>query len=197
MKASELYEERVVMLRRSFITGVPLSFLAACGGGLFGSEGSAKPVMTRSYDIQRLRFTVAPDLTVSEQESYYPSSDIVWRGDPLGPRAAQIESMFQQAFDRNQSILNGTTPIDLEIELVRFHGVTDLTRLTVGGVYNIIFDMTVRNANSGTVIEPTRRIEGDLNAPGGRRGQALIAEGQTQRVRVTDFLTGLLRQQLV
>jgi len=105
--------------------------------------------------------------------------------------------MFQAAFDRNQSIFNGTTPVDIQVTLVRFHGVTDLTRLTVGGVYNIIFDMTVFDARSGAIIEPPRRIEGDLNAPGGARGRALIESGQTQKVRVTDFLTGLLRQQLV
>ncbi|MFT7147780.1 MAG: hypothetical protein ACJASZ_002666 [Yoonia sp.] len=105
--------------------------------------------------------------------------------------------MFQTAVTRNQGILNGTTPVDLVITLVRFHGVTEKTRRTVGGVYNIIFDMTVVDARDGTVIEPTRRIAGNLNAPGGARGQALVNNGQTEKVRVTDFLTGLLRQELV
>ena len=185
------------MLRRGFVTLSVLALASACSSSLFGSGGTRKPVMARSYDIQRLRFATLPDLTVSEDESYYPQADIVWRGDPPGPRIAQIQSMFQAAFDRNQSVLAGTTPVDIDITLVRFHGVTDLTRLTIGGVYNVIFDMTVIHADTGAVIEPQRRVQGDLPAPGGARGQALLREGQTQRVRVTDFLTGLLRQQLV
>jgi hypothetical protein len=188
----------IVMLRRTFLSASTIALTTACAPGMFGSGGGMpKPVMARSYDIRDMRFNALPDLVVSEQESYYPQADVVWRGDPAGPRIAQIGDMFQTAFDRNQTILNGTTPIDVQITLVRFHGVTDLTRLTVGGIYNIIFDMTVLDARNGAIIEPARRIEGDLNAPGGARGRALIENGQTQRVRVTDFLTGLLRQQLV
>ena len=185
------------MLRRGFLAAAPLTLLAACGPGVFGGAGTPRPEMPRSYDLRNLRFDVLPDLVISEDETYYPIADIVWRGDPRGARIPQIASMFQTAFDRNQSVLRGDTPIDLEITLVRFHAVTDLTRLTVGGVYNIIFDMTVRDARDGSIIEPQRRIEGNLDAPGGRRGQLLIEQGLTQRVRVTDFLTVFLRQQLV
>ena len=185
------------MLRRSFLATVPFALLAACGPAVFGGSGTPRPEMSRSYSLRSLQFGVLSDLVVSEDESYYPIADIVWRGDPRGARIPQIASMFQTAFDRNKPDMRGDTPIDLEITLVRFHAVTDLTRLTVGGVYNIIFDMTVRDARDGSIIEPTRRVEGNLDAPGGRRGQLLIEQGLTQRVRVTDFLTVFLRQQLV
>lgn len=185
------------MLRRTFLSTAFAALASGCGPGMFGAGQTPRPVMTRSYDIRNMRFSTLPDLVVSEQETFYPQADIVWRGTPRGPRIPQIRDMFQAAFARNQSILNGTTPVDIQITLVRFHGVTDRTRLSVGGIYNIIFDMTVLDARTGAVIEPARRIEGNLSAPGGARGQALIAAGQTQEVRVTDFLTGLLRQQLV
>jgi len=185
------------MLRRSFLTATTLALVSACSPDLLRSGGTPKPVLQRSYDIRSLRFAVQPDLVVSEEESFYPQADIVWRGDERGPRVPQIASMFQTAFDRNQTVLTGNTPVDVGITLVRFHGVTDRTRLSVGGIYNIEFDLTVFDARTGAVIEPPRRVKGDLNAPGGRRGQDLINQGQTQRVRVTDFLTGLLRQQLV
>jgi hypothetical protein len=185
------------MLRRSFLSLSAIALASACSSGLFGQGGTPRPVMRRAYDIRNLQFATKAEITVSEDEGYYPSGDIVWRGDPIGPRVPQIRAMFQDAFDRNQSTLNGTVPVDVQITLVRFHGVTDLTRLTFGGVYNIIFDMTVLDANTGAVIEPPRRIKGDLDAPGGASGRDLIIAGQTQKVRVTDFLTGLLRQQLV
>lgn len=184
------------MLRRTFVIGA-LAFGAA--GCSLGSEqgGTARPVMLRSYDLRRLRFGALPDLVVSEEESFYPIADVVWRGDPVGPRIAQIGAMFEEAAARNQSILNGTVPVDVDITLVRFHGVTNRTRATVGGVYNIIFDLTVRDARTGAVIEPARRVVGNLDAPGGGRAAAQDTAGQTQKVRVTDFLTGLLRQELI
>ncbi|MGJ8624185.1 MAG: DUF6778 family protein [Yoonia sp.] len=186
------------MLRRVFLASSAMMLASACTPGVFGRErGTARPVMRRSYDIRNLSFAAAPDIRVSEAEGYYPQADVVWRGDPLGPRIPQIESMFQEAFNRNKPKLAGDRPVNVRITLVRFHGVTDLTRLTVGGNYNIIFDMTVIDARTGAVLEPARRIVGNLSAPGGSRGRALIASGQTQRVRVTDFLSGLLLQQLV
>ncbi len=153
--------------------------------------------MERSYDLRGFTFQAQPDLIISEREAYYPPSDVVWRGDPLGPRITQIGDMFQEAADRNRSFLRGHVPVVVGVTLVRFHGVTNRTRYSIGGVYNVIFDMTVRNADTGEVIEPTRRIVGNLDAPGGERAVRLEESGQTQKVRVVDFLTGLLRAQLV
>jgi hypothetical protein len=174
--------------------------ISVCAGGSMGGgglSGTPKPGMVHSYDLSDLRFGEKADIIISEDDSFYPSADLVWRGDTRGPRVPQIGTMFQTAVTRNQSSLNGTTTVDLVITLVGFHGVTEKTRRTVGGVYNIIFDMTVVDARDGAVIEPTRRIVGNLNSPGGLRAQALIDNGQMEKVRVTDFLTGLLRQELI
>ena len=152
--------------------------------------------MTRSYDLRELRFSAREGLVVSEANNFYPTVDIVWRGDPAGPRIPQIGAMFQEAARRNRSVLNGSTPVIVDITLIRFHGVTDRTRSSIGGVYNIIFELSVRDARTGAVIEPPRRVVGNLSAPGGAQAREQDRIGQTQKVRVTDFLTGLLRQQL-
>ncbi|WP_342071236.1 DUF6778 family protein [Yoonia algicola] len=153
--------------------------------------------MDRSYALRRFNFNALSGLTVSEEESFYPTADIVWRGDPLGPRIPQIAAMFEEAAARNRGVLNGAVPVVVDVTLVRFHGVTNRTRYTVGGVYNVVFDMTVRNADTGMVIEAPRRVAGNLDAPGGASATELDNAGQTQKVRVTDFLTSLLRAQLV
>lgn len=184
------------MHRRTFIASLSVLGLTGCGA-VFLPQGSPRPMMTRSYDFRGLRFAALPDLEVSESEGFYPSADIVWRGDPRGPRLPQIEAMFQDAAARNRGIVTGTVPVTVDVTLVRFHGVTNRTRYTVGGVYNVVFDLTVRNASTGAIIEPTRRVAGNLDAPGGERAVRLEETGQTQKVRVTDFLTGLLRAQLV
>lgn len=184
------------MLRRTFLVTSALGLVAACAPGGAMQQADPRPVMQRSYDLRELRFAAREGLIVSEENSFYPMADIVWRGDPPGPRLAQIETMFQEAARRSQPVLNGSTPVVVDVVLIRFHGVTTRTRTTVGGVYNVIFDLSVRDAQTGAIIEPPRRVVGNLSAPGGARAAALIDAGQTERVRVTDFLTALLRQQL-
>ena len=184
------------MLRRAFLSTSLLALAAACAPGGADQTADPRPVMQRSYDLRGLRFAAKPGLVVSENNNFYPNADIVWRGDPVGPRIPQIGAMFQEAARRNESVLNGAVPVVAEVTLIRFHGVTERTRATVGGVYNIIFELSVRHAFTAEVIEPPRRVVGNLSAPGGSQARALDQQGQTQKVRVTDFLTGLLRQQL-
>lgn len=184
------------MLRRLLSIPFLMFVLAACSGGLM-QQGTLRPDIQRSYDLQGLRFSALPDLTVSEQESFYPTADVVWRGDPSGDRIAQIGAMFETAVARNRAVLNGDVPVDIAVTLVRFHGVTNRTRYTVGGVYHVVFDLTVLDARTSAVIEPARRVVGALDAPGGTTAVQLDESGQTQKVRVTDFLTGLLRAQLI
>lgn len=184
------------MQRRTFIAS--LSFLGLMGcASASGLTDIERPQMDRSYDLQGLNFSALPDLSVSEDNSIYPFADVVWRGDPPGPRVAQIGALFQEAATRNAAVINGTVPVVVDVTLVRFHGVTDRTRFSIGGVYNVIFDMTVRNATTGVVIEPTRRVEGNLRGEEGTIELGLDARGSTQRARVVDFLTTLLRAQLI
>ncbi|PRY80408.1 hypothetical protein CLV80_101260 [Yoonia maritima] len=169
--------------------------MAACS--LPTSQSDVRPVMDRSYTLTGLNFAVAEGLTVSEENRYYPTSDIVWRGDAPGPRGDQIGAMFKTAADRNKSVIRGDVPIVVDVQLLRFHGVTERTRGSIGGVYNIIFMLTVRDARTGEVIEPARRVVANLPAPGGSEAMALEHQGRTEKVEVTNFLTATLRNQLI
>ena len=152
--------------------------------------------LQRNYTIADIVYAVPEDIRVSEGNGYYPNTDVVWRGDPIGNRPAQIGAMFEEAIARNEPALQGDLPVIVELTLIRFHGVTERTRFSVGGVYDIKFDMTIRDALTGFVIEPTRRVHVDLAAPGGIG--AILAEqrGQTEKVRVTDFLTIVMNEEL-
>lgn len=153
-------------------------------------------VAPRSYAIEAMTFSTIDELSVSEANSYYPQADVVWRGDPIGDRVAQVEAMFQTAATRNKERLEGDTPVVVDIQLVRFQGVTERTRFSIGGVYNIVFNMRVRNAETGEVIEDSRRILADLSAPGGIAALMQEQRGQTEKVRVTDFLTQVFSDEL-
>lgn len=184
------------MHRRTLIAAPFFLTLAGCGLPI-GQSSEPRLEVSRDYNLNGFAFAAQEGLTVSERENYYPSGDIVWRGDPRGPRVAQIEAMFTEAANRNKTVINGGQPVNVAVTLVRFHGVTNRTRYSVGGVYNVIFEITITDASTGAVIEPTRRVLGNLDAPGGEQAVELEEAGQTQKVRVTDFLTGLLREQLV
>jgi len=171
--------------------------VTGCSNGKSAGWDAGRPIMTRSYAFTELRFAAPADINISESDEFYPNADVVWRGDPPGDRIAQIGAMFQTAFDRNKPIFTGDQPIVVDIMLIRFHGVTDRTRATIGGVHNIVFMMTVRDARTGDVIEPARRIEVNLNAPGGRQARRMDAAGETQRFRVTEFLTSVFRSELI
>lgn len=150
----------------------------------------------RDYTVSTMNFIASENLQVSEGNGYYPFTDIVWRGDPVGDRVEQIAAMFHTAKDRNAERLTGQTGIIVDVQLIRFHGVTERTRYSFGGVYNIIFELTVRDEQSGAILEQSRRVEANLAAPGGVAALMLEQSGQTEKVRVTDFLTQVLRDEL-
>lgn len=149
-----------------------------------------------SWTVTDVVAVVPASLRVSERNGYYPMTDIVWRGDPVGDRHVQLQAIFEEAAARGAETLQGEQDVVAEVVLSRFHGVTERTRYSVGGVYNIIFSLTVRDAATGMILDGPRMVEADLPAPGGNAAVALEAAGQTEKVRVTDFLTMVLMREL-
>lgn len=161
-----------------------------------GATNAATQMVIRDYDVREVRVVVPQNLRSSESNGYYPLTDIVWRGDPLGNRLQQVGEILQTAAMRGTSDLDGAVPVVAEITLVRWHGVTERTRYSVGGVYSIQFYLEVRHAETGAIIEAARLIEANLPAPGGQAAVALEQAGQTEKVRVTDHLTWVFGQEL-
>lgn len=186
--------------------GAIAATLSACSGADIVSRNTpletprvttqVAPQVLRDYSLHSIRFAVPEDMTVSEANSYYPIADIVWRGDPLGNRADQISAIFRTSIQGAGEGLTGATPITVDVELVRFHSLTERTRYSVGGVHSIKFDLTIRDASTGAVIEPTRRIDGDFAGLGGYAAMAADNQGQTQKVRITTHLTSLFFREL-
>lgn len=174
--------------RRTVIVLVPL-WLAGCvaQGTTTPSAGIAAPI-SRDYDVVDLAVTVPRTLTVSEANVYYPSADIVWRGEPQGDRHAQIQRIFEEGFGRAARSLDGARDVAVDVEVRRFHSVTERARYSVGGVHSIRFVLTVRDARTGEIVEGPRVVAADLVAFGGERALQADRAGQTQRVRLVDHL---------
>lgn len=178
--------------------------LSACSPGVQESRTTSdRPaiqagveVVSPSFNVRRINVSVPSSLTVSEANLYYPTADIVWRGDQRGDRYAQVEAIVREAAERATGDMDGSTPVVVDIQVQRFHSLTEKARFSVGGVHNIIFRIGVRNAATDAVIIPPYRVEVDLNAYGGDRAIEAELAGQTQKVRIIDYLTAVIASEL-
>ncbi|MEL7090729.1 MAG: DUF6778 family protein [Pseudomonadota bacterium] len=147
-------------------------------------------------NVGKINVVVPTALKVSEANSYLPKGDIVWRGDPIGDRHAQVAAIFETAMQRGTAALDGAQHVTLDIVVKRFHALSEKARYTVGGVHNITFDLTLRDAATGAPIMPSREVRADLDALGGSVAIHADSIGQTQKVRITDHLAEVIRQEL-
>jgi hypothetical protein len=114
----------------------------------------------------------------------------------MGNRPQQIDEIFQTSIRAAAQDMNGSIPVVVDIELLRFHSLTERTRFSVGGVNSIKFNMTIRNAETDEVLEQSRTLNGDFAALGGRAAMAADNQGQGWKVRITAHLTNLFSREL-
>jgi hypothetical protein len=162
------------------------------------AEEQVEPVMpiASPVSVHAVKVRVPRSLKVSERNRYLPFDDIVWREDPIGDRHAQVQKIMQDALMRGVTPLEGPGKVDVEVELVRFHAITEKARYTTGGVHAITFDLTLRDPETGAMVVPQRRIRADLEAYGGQQAINAEALGLTQKARISDHLTEVIREEL-
>lgn len=153
-------------------------------------------VLAPQYDVREINVTVPRDLSVSEANMFYPMADIVWRGEPRGDRHAQVQAIFLESFGLGTGQMKNGPPVIVDAEVTRFHSLTEKTRYTVGGMHSIRFNLTVRDAETGAVIDGPRLVLADVAAAGGSRAIAEDQAGRTQRVVIVERLRGVIRKEL-
>jgi hypothetical protein len=154
------------------------------------------PAVRQAQVVTGLTVAIPAELKVSEANSYYPIADIVWRGDPPGDRRAQIRSMFEDGFAAARLDRGTGRRVVADITITRFHALTEKTRYSFGGVHSIKFDLTVRDAATGAVIDGPRPVNADVEASGGIRALAEEQAGRTQRVVIVEDLVRVLQREL-
>ncbi|MBM3615172.1 MAG: hypothetical protein FJX28_06995 [Alphaproteobacteria bacterium] len=149
-----------------------------------------------AYDIEAIRIVVPRSLKVSEANTFKPRADIVWRGEPLGDRHAQVTAIFQEAMTVGTAPLQTGRKADLEIQVIRFHALTEKTRYTFGGMHEMRFVMTLRDSGTGAVLDGPREVVADIKASGGSAAIAEEQAGRTQRVVTVERLAQVIRREL-
>ncbi len=166
---------------------------ATAGGG---RPGVGLQTVNVPLNVLDVTVTVPRDLKVSEAETWYPIADIVWRGDPRGNRYEQVEAIYAAAIPPAIAPLNHGIPVVAEIEVTRFHAVTDKTRYTIGGVHSLKFLLTIRHAETGEILAGPRPVNADTPAPGGQKAVVQDMAGITQKEVVTERLATVIRREL-
>ena len=150
-----------------------------------------------SLDVKQVRVSVPKTLTVSEANRYYPGGDIVWREDPLGDRHAQVQAIVAAGIQEGVDALGtGQYPVILDVQVTRFHALTEKARYTTGGVHSIKFYVMLRDAKTGQPISQPDHVEADFRALGGQAAVQAENRGITQKVRITKHLAQVIQQEL-
>ncbi len=149
-----------------------------------------------SVRVGEINVLVPQSLKVSERNSYYPGGDIVWRSDAIGNRHQQVKAIFDTALAQGTAPTDGLLPIRLDIRVERFHALTDKARYTTGGVHSITFAMQIRDLATGAAIGKAQLVKADLDGFGGRQALRAEARGLTQKIRITNHLAEVIRQEL-
>jgi len=190
---------RLARLTAALMLGVGLSACASVDTATRNAPLDAPMLQPAALplDVQEVRVRVPRELRVSEANRYLPGGDIVWREDAPGDRHAQVSAILQEALERGVSGMpGGGVPVVLDVELSKFHALSEKARYTIGGVHAIQFSYSLRDADTGAGLAPPKFVKADFKALGGQAAIAAERQGITQRVRITDHLANVIREEL-
>lgn len=149
----------------------------------------------QDWSLAELRVVVPETLRVSEANSYMPNADIVWRDDPYGDRRQQVATVIHEAMAAPLARLDGSRRVVVDIEVTRFHALTERARYTVGGRHAIRFSLSVRDAETGEILSGPREVDASFGALGGQAAIASEAQGIGQRERIQAHLDLWVREE--
>jgi hypothetical protein len=161
-----------------------------------GESAQIQTVLAAQYDVEAIEIIVPRSLTVSEANVYVPKSDIVWRGDLLGDRHAQVKAIFEAAFAAGTATMTKGPRVKVVAQITSFHCLTEKTRYTIGGNHHMRYTLTVIDMDTGAVLQGPWPVIADVKASGGKAALAEDAAGRTQKVVVTERLAQSIRREL-
>jgi hypothetical protein len=152
--------------------------------------------LAASVRVEDLTVEVPRSLRVSEANRYFPGGDIVWREDGPGDRYDQVQKIVADAMGAGVKTLNGATPVDVLVEITRFHALTEKARYSTGGVHDIEFKITLLHPETHQPLGASHEVDAGFKAYGGQKAIEAEARGLTQKVRISRHLAKVIRDEL-
>lgn len=178
---------QVATTRNAPIEALPKSNVVSMG---------VKSSQSVAWRVEKVRVSVPDTLSVSEANLYLPKSDIVWREDPHGDRRVQVRNIIDLAVSQAALGMDGGEPVYLDIELKRFHALSQKARATVGGQHTVQFVVSVKDVATNMVLIEPFPVEIKLKAYGGQKAINAEMRGETQKVRISREITNVMRTYL-
>lgn len=184
----------------SFVASIMLVALSACSSNTakpdnqtFRSPISVSAQQVASWRVRDVRVVIPEGMAVSKNPNVSkPSEPITWWEDPAGDRKAQVAAIMKRATQKGSSFLRGGTPVVLEVHLARFHALTPKARSRqLAGWHDVQFTIFVRDAGGNTLAK-SGVIDAGLVAYQGDAARQAVARGQTQKVRITQRVAGVV-----
>lgn len=144
--------------------------------------------VARGWHVVDVRVSVPDSLTVSEEHTYEPDADIVWREDPIGDRHPQVAAIMKKAVTQGVQGLKGPRPVRIDVTMSRFHALTfEAEALNVPGigVHNVNFVIRVLDAHTGAVLAGPTDIDAAMPALTGAEMIKARVRGESQKSQIT------------
>lgn len=182
-----MFDLRVLV--RIAVAAATLGLSACIGVGTFETyyETPVPAATARGWHVVAVNVAVPQTLKVSEEHTYEPTADIVWREDPIGDRHPQVAAILKNAIARGAAGLKGPRAVRLEVTVTRFHALTlEAEALNVPGigVHNVNFDIRVVDARSGAVLVGPEAIDAALPALTGTEMIKARLRGESQKSQI-------------
>lgn len=188
-------------LFKTLLAAILLVSLTACASVPTATRSAMPDDVVPGYGASNVRidsFTVSvpQSLKANERNLYYPVGDIVWRGEPRGDRHAQVKAIFEAGLRRAAPMIEGERPVRIDVQVLRFHSVSEKARYTVGGVHDIDFRYRLVDVATGQQIGPSKDVSADLDALGGQDAMAAEGRGETQKLRIIAHLSRVFFEEM-
>lgn len=173
--------------------GAVFGLLSACTfqttsiPGVVGSEQSA------GWHLHGVDVNVPAALTTSDVNIFQPNVDIVWHGDPMGDRKAQVATIIEDAIESAAENMIGPRGVRVQATLIHFHSLTPRARSVAGRVHKISFSLQVVDDETGQVLAGPEIIQADVKAYGAWQAVNADANNQTMKVRISDRITEVVK----
>lgn len=191
---------------RIFTAAILALGLAGCVTTTGGVEPASRAAATPATDaaamampaikVRRVVVDVPRTLEVNESNLYFPTGDIVWREDPAGDRHAQVARIVEDGLRAGAARLSGNKLVDLHVEVVKFHALSEKARRSVGGLHAIRFQATLVDPATGQALTRPWLVTADFEAYGGRKAAEADARGLTQKSRIQQQLAHVIEVEL-
>lgn len=148
--------------------GASAFLLTGCGRTFTTNYSESAPPVARSqWKIAKVNVEVPANLVVSEANEFIPQADIVWHGDVLGDRRAQVAEIVKTGISSGLKGLHGSEQVVVTATVTRFHALTPKAYFYAPpgtGVHSVGIELVVTDAKTGKLLAGPTKIEADIPA---------------------------------